>query len=151
MRRRRLVLLSGLKSVQFDAKGGFVKGMRLPQIGNEKPPRGTAVGKRPDLNRGLLHQGHSQLCATTCLVYIFPSQIDPVNHLSLASQQAHRLGACHRFHVRHGCDHNEDDSMKGAARLAPDELAVVDKVVDKLDNKSAESSTVRGVPLIEET
>lgn len=41
--------------------------------------------------------------------------------------------------------------MKGAARLAPDELAVVDKVVDKLDNKSAESSTVRGVSLIEET
>lgn len=53
--------------------------------------------------------------------------------------------------MRHGCDYNEDDSMKGEARLAPDELAVVDKVVGKLDNKSAESSTGRGVPLIEET
>lgn len=53
--------------------------------------------------------------------------------------------------MRHGCSHNENDSMRGSARLAPDEWAIVDRVVNILDNKSAESSTVRGVPLIEET
>lgn len=40
-----------------------------------------------------------------------------------------------RPHTHHGYNHNENDSAKGAARLTPDEQAMVDKVVSIWENK----------------
>lgn len=38
-------------------------------------------------------------------------------------------------HTHHGYDHNENDSAKGAARLTPDERAMVDRVTDIWENR----------------
>ena len=40
-----------------------------------------------------------------------------------------------RPHTHHGYNHNENDSAKGAARLTPDEQAMVDKVVSIWENR----------------
>lgn len=63
--------------------------MRLPQIGNKKPSRGTAVGKRPDLNRGFLHQGHSRLCYyLPCLYFSQSDRTLSIIYRSLANRRA---------------------------------------------------------------
>ncbi len=38
-------------------------------------------------------------------------------------------------HTHHGYNHNENDSAKGAARLTPDERAMVDRVTDIWENR----------------
>lgn len=58
----------------------LLEGHPPPPIGIKKPPSWTAVGKRPDLNRGLLHQGHSRLCYGLPCLYYFPVRQNPVNH-----------------------------------------------------------------------
>ena len=40
-----------------------------------------------------------------------------------------------RPHTHHGYNHNEDDSAKGAARLTPDEQAMVDRIVGIWENR----------------
>lgn len=40
-----------------------------------------------------------------------------------------------RPHTHHGYNHNENDSAKGAARLTPDEQAMVDRVVSIWENR----------------
>lgn len=40
-----------------------------------------------------------------------------------------------RPHAHHGYNHNESDSAKGAARLTPDEQAMVDRVVSIWENR----------------
>ena len=56
-----------------------------------------------------------------------------------------------RPHTHHGYDHSENDSAKGASRLTVEERDMVDRVSSYGIIGSAESSTVRGVPLTEET
>lgn len=38
-------------------------------------------------------------------------------------------------HTHHGYNHNENDSAKGAARLTPNEQAMVDRIVSIWENR----------------
>ena len=40
-----------------------------------------------------------------------------------------------RPHARHGYTHNENDSVKGAAKLTPEERAMVDTVIKTWENR----------------